>query len=63
MLTYDELVELAKLCAHNARIATSREVVDELWRMAKEYQARAANVDGGTVPEIGDDPGGSRPQR
>ncbi len=63
MLNYDELVELARLCAHNARIATSREVADELWRMAKEYQAQAAKLDGSTVPEIGDDPVGSRSQR
>jgi len=44
MLTYDELVELAGLCSHNSRIATSREVATELWRMAKEYQAQAAEL-------------------
>lgn len=32
------LVELARMCARNARITTTREVADELWRMAKEYQ-------------------------
>jgi hypothetical protein len=46
MLTYDELVELARLCARNSRIATSRDVADELWRMAKEYQAQAAKLGG-----------------
>jgi hypothetical protein len=40
MLTYDELVELAGLCSHNSRIATSREVATELRRMAKEYQPK-----------------------
>ncbi len=54
MLTYDELVELARLCARNSRIATSREVADELWRMAKEYQDQAAKL--GEFPEIGDRP-------
>ena len=50
MLNYDDLVELARLCARNSRIATSRDVADELWRMAKEYQEMAAKL--GTLPEI-----------
>jgi hypothetical protein len=54
MLTYDDLVELARLCARNSRIATSRDVADELWRMAREYQAQAANL--GSAPELGDEP-------
>ena len=54
MLTYEDVVELARLCARNARITMSREVADELWRMAKEYQAQAAKL--GDVPEIGDEP-------
>ena len=39
MLIYEDLVELARMCARNARITTSKDVADELWRMAKEYQA------------------------
>jgi hypothetical protein len=31
-----------------------RQVADELWRMAKEYRARAATL--GDFPEIGDEP-------
>jgi hypothetical protein len=54
MMTYDELVDLARLCSRNSRIATSREVATELWRMAKEYQAQAAKL--GASPEIGDEP-------
>ena len=54
MLNYDDLVELARLCARNSRIATSRDVADELWRMAKEYQQMAAKL--GTLPEIDSDP-------
>ena len=43
------------------RITTTREVADELWRMAKEYQAQAAEM--GDFPEIGDEPPlGSRPR-
>jgi hypothetical protein len=30
MLTYDDLVELARLCARNSRMATSRDAADEL---------------------------------
>jgi hypothetical protein len=54
MLTYEDLVDLARLCVRNARITTNREVADELWRMAKEYQAKAATL--GDVPDIGDEP-------
>jgi hypothetical protein len=40
---------------------TSRDVADELWRMAKEYQAQAAEM--GDFPEIGDETSlGSRPR-
>ena len=61
MLIYEDLVELARMCARNARITTTREVADELWRMAKEYQAQAAEM--GDFPEIGDEPPlGSRPR-
>jgi hypothetical protein len=42
MQSYDELKELAVMCAHNARIATSAPVAIELWNMAKEYQRKAA---------------------
>ena len=31
MLIYEDLVELARMCARNARITTSRDVADELW--------------------------------
>jgi hypothetical protein len=45
----------------DARITMTREVADELWRMAKEYQAQAAEM--GDFPEIGDEPPlGSRPR-
>ena len=30
MLIYEDLVELARMCASNARMTTSREVADEL---------------------------------
>jgi len=40
--------------AYNARIATSKDGADELWRMATKYQDQAAKL--GEVPELGDEP-------
>jgi hypothetical protein len=54
-MEYDELVELARLCARNAHFAASDEVAHALWRMAKEYQTKAAAL--GTAPNIGEPPG------
>jgi len=39
-----------KTCARNARITTSRDVADELLRMAKEYQAQAAEMGDEVLP-------------
>jgi hypothetical protein len=58
MLNYDELAELALMCAYNARITTSEAVADELWRMAEEYRAKAALL--GNAPEIGKPPAMAR---
>jgi hypothetical protein len=38
-------------CVYRARCPPS-----ELWRMAKEYQERAAQLDDGKMPVIGEDP-------
>jgi hypothetical protein len=55
--TYDDLAELARICARYARKATGSKVVAaELWRMATEYQARAAQVDSGKMLDIGSSP-------
>jgi hypothetical protein len=53
MPTHAELVELAKMCAFNARAANEERVALELWRMAREYQERAAKLDSGKLPDIG----------
>ncbi len=51
--TYDDLAELARICARNARTVTGSKVVAaELWRMATEYQARAAQVDNGETLDM-----------
>ena len=58
MQTYEELAELARICARNARIATNKQVVAELWKMAVEYAHKAAKLDSGTLPDIGKRPPG-----
>jgi hypothetical protein len=45
-ITYKKLLEIARLCADQARASTSKAVAQELWRMAREYQERAAKIDG-----------------
>jgi hypothetical protein len=42
------------MCADNARMATSIPVAIELWKMAMEYQYKAAQL--GQLPDIGDTP-------
>jgi hypothetical protein len=56
MQSYEQLVELAKLCANQSHVSFSKETAAELWRMAKEYQADAAKLDGGNLPDIGKPP-------
>jgi len=56
--TYDDVTELARICAFNARIASSGAVAIELWKMAREYQQEAAKLDGGKLPDIGEVPDG-----
>jgi hypothetical protein len=49
---YDELVELARMCWRQSRIAQTNGLAPELVRMAQEYQQRAAKLDSGKLPEI-----------
>jgi hypothetical protein len=52
MPSYRDMVELAKICARQARAASNPEVALELRRLAKEYQKKAADLDGGVLPDI-----------
>jgi hypothetical protein len=56
MQTYEEVAELARICAKQAHFASSRPVARELWRLALEYQQKAAALDSGNLPEIGPAP-------
>jgi hypothetical protein len=52
MPTPDDLLELANICARQARAAKSRAAAAELRRMAKEYQKRAAELNSGKLPNL-----------
>lgn len=52
MDSYEELVELARICMRQARIAQTKEVAAELQRMAREYQDKAARLTGGKLPDL-----------
>jgi hypothetical protein len=52
---YEDLVELAKVCIRQARACTLPEAATKLRRMAKEYQERAATLDGGKLPDLAED--------
>jgi hypothetical protein len=55
MQTYDELVQLARICLRQAKEMTNPSVSTELTRMAKHYQRQAAELGGGKLPDIGED--------
>ena len=52
---YEDLVELARICVKQSKTAANQAVSNELMKLAKEYQARAAALDGGVVPHIGEE--------
>ena len=56
MDTYGDLVELARICLKQAREAENASVSAVLRRMAKGYQVRAATMDHGRLPDIGEGP-------
>jgi hypothetical protein len=54
MPTYEDLVELAKICARQARAAADQSTATVLLEMAKEYQAEAAKFDSSKSREVGE---------
>jgi len=56
MNTFADLVQLARICTRQARIAQSRDVADVLRQMAAEYQDKAAQLTGGEFTDIGEMP-------
>jgi hypothetical protein len=55
MLTYESLVQLASACLQQARKAGNPLVIEEFKHLAKGYQMRAASMDRGKLPDIGED--------
>jgi hypothetical protein len=51
-VTYNDLMELARLCLWQAGVARTPAAADELRRMPSEYLARAAALTGGQLPDI-----------
>ena len=58
MRTYEEASALAKIYARQARLAASKDVAADLWRMAREWQTQAAKLNTGKLPDIGEPPPG-----
>ena len=56
MPTVADLVEIAKLLAMQFHVTVSKEVSRELWRLARDYQVKAAALAGARLPDIGDPP-------
>jgi len=50
MQSYDDLIELARICHEQARATKALHACAELNRMAKEYERRAAQLNGGQSP-------------
>jgi hypothetical protein len=55
MQIYDDLLELARICLKQAREAKTPSVSAELRHLAKGYQVRAALMDNGRLPDIGEE--------
>jgi hypothetical protein len=54
MQANEDLVELARICLKQAREAKSGFVSAELGHAAKGYQVRAATMNNGRLPDIGE---------
>jgi hypothetical protein len=53
--TYDDLVELARICLKQSREVKNPFVSAELRHVAKGYQLRAAAMNNGKLPDIGEE--------
>jgi hypothetical protein len=56
MPTYEDLMELANICARHARAAADKDVAKVLSKMAKEYLAEAAKLHTGKTLVTGERP-------
>jgi len=58
MRIYSEALDLAMMSARSARLSSNQQVARELWKIAQEYQAEAAKLDNGRLPDLGNPPQG-----
>jgi hypothetical protein len=58
---YNDLADLARVCARQAHQSAERDAARQFWRMALEYQQQAAALDGGRLPHIGVPPAWFKP--
>src|SRR5262249_26604125 len=54
MENYEDIVALARICLKQSRQNPNSEIGCELVRLAKEYQRKAADMDEGKIPDIGE---------
>ena len=52
MENHDDMIQFARDCMRHARTASSKQVAEELQRLAQEYQEKAAKLAGGKLPDI-----------
>jgi hypothetical protein len=55
MPTYEDFVRLARVYWRQAHAASTWQAARELYCMAREYQQKAAKLDGGKLPKLSDD--------
>jgi len=53
MISYEDLVEIARVCLEQARKSERAAVKSELEHIARGYQMRAASMRHGRIPDIG----------
>jgi hypothetical protein len=53
MPSYNDLIELARICQRQADLTEIPAVAEELRRMAEDYRRRAASLDRGTLQGTG----------
>ena len=52
MPTYKDLVELARICLSQARMAHNTEASAALFRLSQEYGRRATELDSAKIPDL-----------
>jgi hypothetical protein len=54
MQTCEQLLLLARACLEQTRVSKSLDVANEFRQMARDYRQRAAELNDGKLPDIGE---------